>query len=158
MASNYADLFTVMEASLTSVKYAFYQALGFSTLRAFGLATHHIPSATLLSSASIGFVGGTIFTVPYLILLSFTRKSPHEDPEHCCERVYFMCLGKEMVYSAVSGGVGVVVFKGCSVEDVLASVGRGLVGPFVLFTALYCLLKTILGAIRLIQEFSMTRM
>jgi hypothetical protein len=149
MAPHNVDPFTVLEVSLTPVKYAFYQVLGFSTLRAFRLAAS---SATLISSANIGFVGGTVFTIPYLFLLSFAHKSAHEDPEPCCERVYFMCWCKEMMYSAASGGVAVIVFEGWS-EGVLACAGQGIVGPFVLFTALYCLLKTILGAIRLINSF-----
>lgn len=149
MASNNADPLDVLETSLTSVKYALYQVLGCSTLRAFGSAA---PSATILPSAIGGFIGGAIFTVPYLILLFF-KYEPVQDLDACCLRMYLLNLGKEMMYSSVSGGVGVVLFEGWSGEGFLVGMGRGFTGPFIFFAVAYCLLNAILGAIWLIKGF-----
>jgi len=147
MANN-ADPLVILEASLTSIKYALYQAVGCSVLWACGVTGL---STTILSSTSIGFIGGAIFTVPYLILLFVMPDQDHEDIDSSSRRAYL--LGKEMMYSAVSGGVGVVLFEGWSGENVLVGMGQGLVGPFIFFAIAYCLLKVILGATWIITSF-----
>lgn len=151
MALYDADPLAVLETSLTSVKYAFYQGLGCSTLRAFGSAA---PSATNHSSAVGGFIGGAIFTVPYLILVLFKDNAVQEDLDSfCCIRPYVVNLGKEMMSSSISGGVGVVLLEGWSREGLLVGMSRGFVGPFVFFAVACCLLSTILGAVWLVKGF-----
>jgi hypothetical protein len=72
------------------VKYAFYQVFGYSIFRAHGFSAS---SATILSSAIGGFIGGAIFTVPYLILLFFKY-----------EQVPFRLLLPRNIYSEFGQG------------------------------------------------------
>jgi hypothetical protein len=146
MASNNVDPLDILETSLTSVKYAFYQMLGYSTLQAFGLIA---PSTTALSSAIVGFIGGAVLTVPYLILLFFKHETVNEENSSHCLRMCILNLGKELMCSSVAGGAGAVLYEGWSVESLLIGMGQGLTGPFIAFAVAYCLLRTTLGAISL---------
>lgn len=150
MTSNNVDPLDILEISLTSVKYAFYQILGCSTLRAFGFIA---PSTAILSSAVIGFIGGAVFTVPYLILLFFKQETVNEDISSHCLRMCILNLGKELMCSSVAGGVGAVLFEGWSAEGPLIGIGQGFMGPFIAFSMAYCLLQTTLGAIWLVNIF-----
>ncbi|RDB28578.1 hypothetical protein Hypma_014881 [Hypsizygus marmoreus] len=136
-----ADPLAVVEASLTSVKYAFYQTVGYIVLCAVGCPD----TITVISAANKGFIGGAIFTVPYLILLLPPVQGTREQPGSCRERVAL--LATEMMYSAIAGGVGVVIRDEWSRGLVLMGMARGFVGPFASFTILFASLKILLWAI-----------
>jgi hypothetical protein len=125
------------------VKYAFYQVLGYTTFRFLG---YYSPNATAMTSVSCGFIGGAILTVPYLILLFPKGWQAHDDFGSFKQQANV--LGKEMMFSAFAGGVGMLAFEGYwSGHGVLVGVGQGLMGPFVSFALLYGALKIVLGTI-----------
>ncbi|KAF8072203.1 hypothetical protein FPV67DRAFT_1749069 [Lyophyllum atratum] len=116
---SHVDPLAVIEASLTSVKYAFYHTFGHLFLASLG---YHSPTTTFLTSIGGGFIGGAVFTVPYLIVLPRDLTLPSESggddlDGHCSHRL--LLLGVEMLYSAMAGGVGMVFLDGWRSDGVL---------------------------------------
>lgn len=150
--SPHVDPLAVVEASLTSVKYAFYQTLGYIIVNAFG---YHDPSTTILSASFGGFIGGAIFTIPYLILLlpMFEDHSHSTDPILLSfGRRHAKLLGTEMLYSAVAGGMGMITIDGYGRDKVLMGVLRGLGGPLISFSLLFIFLKIALSTVSMILK------
>lgn len=139
----HVDPLAIIEASLTSMKYAFYQSVGYALFYFLG---HEDPVTTLLSAAVGGFIGGAVFTIPYLIILLRTPETAAaaavaggvEDLGSFGTQVWL--LGSETLYSGIAGGVGVVVvgtMDGWGREDVVMGILRGIGGPLVSFSLLF---------------------
>lgn len=139
---SHADPFAVIEVLLTSVKYAFYQTLGYTIFCALG---YHHSATTIISAAFGGFIGGAIFTLPYLALLLPMGEDVHNDLGSPREQL--LVLGTEMMYSAFAGGVGTIALDGWSSGGILMGMVRGLGGPFISFIFLFLSLKIILGSL-----------
>lgn len=100
-----------------------------------------------MTSVSYGFIGGAIFTVPFLILLLPMDWQAREDFGSIGQQA--VVLGKEMTFSALAGGIGLVVLEGSGSggQGVLIAIGQGLLGPFVSFVLLHVALKVALGSV-----------
>ncbi|KAF5370454.1 hypothetical protein D9615_009719 [Tricholomella constricta] len=149
---SHADPLAVIEASLTSVKYAFYHTFGYLFLNALGY--HHPTTTTFLRAIGGGFIGGAIFTVPYLILLlpGDARSSREYDGNNFGSSLrQLLLLGAEMLYSAVAGGVGMLILNGWNRGGVFMGVLRGLGGPFISYTFLYLALEIVLGVVWMVM-------
>ncbi|KNZ77583.1 hypothetical protein J132_05117 [Termitomyces sp. J132] len=116
-----------MEASLTSVKYALYHAIGHWTCLVIGCYNTSVTS--YLRTVTAGFVGGAIFTIPYLFLLG---RSDSLNSDLDLSRGWLQHFGAEMLYSAIAGGVGAVAVGYGRVDGILEGmldVGQKYVDP-----------------------------
>ncbi|KAG6910257.1 hypothetical protein DXG01_012068 [Tephrocybe rancida] len=132
------DPLIIIEASLTSVKYAIYHVIGYYTRHIIG--RHDATATTYTRTIAGGFIGGALFTIPYLFLLQ--RRNPVEGSGTEAESV-------EILYSAIAGGVGALVLGG-GVDAALTAMVDGLDGPLMLYLVLYGSLRVVLGAIWII--------
>ncbi|KAH0584885.1 hypothetical protein H2248_008164 [Termitomyces sp. 'cryptogamus'] len=140
-ASSRVDPFAIIEASLTSVKYALYHVVGSSVLRS--VCPCNLPANSLLTSALSGFIGGALFTIPFLV---FLRQG---DDVTCTESFpfQFSLVGAEFFYSMIGGGAGILALGDQSYIGIALGMFRGLIGPLVVFTILYLLLTIVLAII-----------
>ncbi|GLB40700.1 hypothetical protein LshimejAT787_0805710 [Lyophyllum shimeji] len=116
---SHADSLAVIEASLTSVKYAVYHIVGHLLLCTLG---YRGLTDTIFTAAGAGFIGGAMFTLPYLMLLS--REVLSTAPEDDDAQSHFrrlLLLGAEMLYSAVAGGLGMGSLDGWSAIPSIAA-------------------------------------
>ncbi|KAG6910256.1 hypothetical protein DXG01_012067 [Tephrocybe rancida] len=139
------DPFTIIETSLTSVKYAIYHTIGHYARHTIG--SHNATATTYLRTIGGGFIGGAIFTIPYLFLLrrNSSNSSRNED-ESDLDVQWLPCLCAEMLYSGIAGGVGALALGG-GAHTVLIGVVNGLGGPLMLYVMLYGSLRIVLAAI-----------
>ncbi|KAF9463925.1 hypothetical protein BDZ94DRAFT_578353 [Collybia nuda] len=98
-----------------------------------------------MTSASCGFIGGAVFTVPYLVLLPIG--SPVQE-DFGSIRQQIVVLGKEMMFSAVAGGIGMIVLDSeWDGRGGVCGIVQGLLGPFVSFALMHVALKIVLWSV-----------
>lgn len=141
------DSFVIVETLLTSVKYAIYHAIGHCIRHSAGYCD--ATATSYLRNVTVGFVGGAIFTIPYLFLLvrndSLTRRDSEVYIDHSHD--WFRQLGAELFYSTIAGGVGAAVVGDVKVAEIFTGMLDGLCGPMTFYSLLYLVLKGALWAI-----------
>lgn len=69
-------------------------------------------------------------------------------------RQQVVVLGKEVMFSALAGGIGALVLEGLGWggQGVLIAIGQGIMGPFVSFALLHVALKVFLGSVLIVMS------
>ena len=97
-------------------------------------------------SAASGFIGGALFTIPFLVCLGRGSDVAYAKLTNtfACQ---FSLLGAEFFYSMIGGGAGTLALGSWSYIEILMGMLRGLIGPLTVFAVLYSLLRITLAII-----------
>ncbi|KAF9001580.1 hypothetical protein BDQ17DRAFT_1358456 [Cyathus striatus] len=145
----HSPAFILAEAALSPAKYAIFQIVGYYFFRAAGYVD---PAITALSTAKVGFIGGSVLAILYLILLLSSGRNREDDSKLETAGEQIRLLGQEMIFSTIAALIGGLVVVDNAKQHLSILVRAGMSGPVLSLVLLCVVLGIILAAIRVVRE------